>query len=265
MANIQKVQKYFRITTKLFNHKKRENRSILWAAYKGLLGGLRGRALDPIKYCVSDKFKLVYIVNSKAGCTSIKQALMSSSGDDVNGDNYWDVHKASAEKGYVKSTLSEIEKEYFFFTFVRSPFSRVASLYLNKFCHQQNISQRGFGYKRYLGGVLDRNDSFEKFVTKISKIPDILCDRHFKPQAYLINKESEKIDFIGKFENFNDDYERLRKDFHLKKLNVVNKSSDYSLSDIYTHTTLDLVAKRYEEDIEQFGYADEYDKIKAML
>jgi len=221
--------------------------------------------LDPIKYCVSDKFKLVYVVNSKAGCSAIKQSLMASSGDNVNGDNYWDVHKVGVEKGYVKAALSESEKQYYFFTFVRSPFSRVASLYLNKFSNQQNISQRGFGYQKYLGGILDRNDSFEKFLTKVSKIPDILCDRHFKPQAYLVNQEAVKIDYIGKFESFNEDYTVLRERFGLRELSVINKSSAYRLSDLYTQRALDLVSKRYEEDIEQFGYKNEYDKLKAEL
>tara|TARA_R110002111_G_scaffold107734_7_gene166343 strand:+ start:5742 stop:6539 length:798 start_codon:yes stop_codon:yes gene_type:complete len=265
MTDIKKIQSYFRITTKAFNRKRKDNRAALWEAYKGVFRGLKGESLDPITYFINDEHKLVYVVNSKAACSAIKQAMMSSTGVDVNGADYWDVHQAGIDKGYVRKNLSEKEKKYFFFTFVRDPFSRIASLYLNKFCDQTNISQKGFEYKTYLGGILERNDSFERFVTKVSRIPDVLCDRHFKPQAYLINQELEKIDFVGKFENLNRDYERLRKDFCLKKLNVVNKSSDYSLSDIYTHTTLDLVAKRYEEDIEQFGYANEYDKIKAML
>ena len=265
MASIKKVQSYFRIATEVYNKKRRENHSVLWAAYKDVLSGLRGSALDPVKYCVSDKLKLVYVVNSKAGCSAIKQAIMASSGDDVNGDDYWNVHKESVKKGYVKGELSSLEKGYFFFTFTRSPFSRIASLYLNKFCHQQNISQRGFAYKGYLGGVLDRNDSFEEFVIKVSKIPDILCDRHFKPQAYLISQAPVKIDFIGRFESFNEDYERLRKNYALEKLQVVNKSHEYRLSDIYTHKTLDLVAQRYAEDIECFNYKNEYDKLKAQL
>jgi len=265
MERVKKVQSYFRIATESFVEKGRDNRSTLYAAYKGVYQGLRGQPLDPIKYCVSDKLGLVYLVNSKAGCSAIKQSLMASSGDDVSGDNYWDVHKEGVKKGYVRASLSESEKKHYFFTFVRSPFSRMASLYLNKFCNQQNISQRGFGYQKYLGGILDRNDSFEKFLTKVAKIPDILCDRHFKPQAYLINQESVKINFIGKFENFNEDYERLRKNYALGKLEVLNKSSEYSLREIYTQKTLDLVAKRYEEDIEIFGYKHEYDKLKAEL
>jgi len=265
MENIKKVRSYFRITTKAFNDKRRESRSALYAAYKDVYRGLRGKPLDPIKYCVSDKIRLAYIVNSKAGCSAIKQSLMASSGDNVNGDNYWDVHKVGVEKGYVKAALSESEKQYYFFTFVRSPFSRMASLYLNKFCNQQNISQRGFGYSKYLGGVLDRNDSFESFLTKVSKIPDVLCDRHFKPQAYLINQEAIKIDYIGKFENFNEDYTALSERFGLRELNVINQSASYNLRDLYTQKTLDLVAARYAEDIEQFGYKNEYDKLKAIV
>lgn len=265
MANIKKVQSYFRITTKAFNRKRRDNRSALLGAYKALFGGLRGNALDPITYFVSDEYKLVYIVNSKAACSAIKQGMMSSMGVEISGENYWDVHQEGIDRGYARKTLTEKEKKYFFFTFVRSPFSRLASLYVNKFCDQKAISRRGFRFKGYLGGVFDRDDSFEKFVTKVSRIPDVLCERHFKPQSYLINQEAVKIDFIGKFEEFSEDYKKLKQNYALKELNVVNKSNAYCLSDIYTQTTLDLVANRYEEDIEKFGYQNEYDKLKAML
>lgn len=265
MVNIKGAQSFFRVAQKVFNRKKKDNRRILWNAYKGVFSALNGNVLDPIEYFISDEHKLVYVVNSKAGCSAIKQSILSSNGLNVNGNDYWNVHQTGVDRGYERRGITEGEREYFFFTFVRSPFSRLASLYQNKFCDQKSISQKGFEFKDYLGGILDRNDSFERFVTKVAGIPDILCDRHFKPQAYLINKESPKIDFIGKFENLNKDYERLRGNFNLKKLNVVNKSNDYSLGDIYTQATLDLVAKRYEEDIEKFGYKNEYDKLKVLI
>jgi len=237
----------------------------LWAGYKAIYSALRGKSIDPISYYVCNKNKLVYIVNSKAACSSIKQSMLSLSGCSVNGEEYWDIHRAAADRGYVKSKLSEEEKRYYFFTFVRSPFSRLASLYLNKFCDQKSISQNGFEYKKYLGGIFDRNDSFERFLTKISRIPDVLCDRHFKPQTYLVKQEAVKIDFIGKFESLSEDYTVLRERFGLGELGVINKSAAYSLSDIYTQKTLDLVAQRYKEDIEQFGYKNEYDKLKAIV
>jgi len=264
MHNIKTVRSYFRITTKTYRRRKRDNRSILWSGYKAVFSALRGEALDPISYCVCNKNKLVYIVNSKAACSSIKQSMLSLSGCNVNGEDYWDIHRVAADRGYVKNKLSEEEKRYYFFTFVRSPFTRLASLYLNKFCDQKNISEKGFEYKEYLGGIFDRNDSFERFLTKISRIPDVLCDRHFKPQVYLVKQEAVKIDFVGKFENSNEDYTVLRERFGLRELNVINQSASYNLRDLYTQKTLDLVATRYAEDIEQFGYKNEYDKLKAI-
>ena len=109
-------------------------------------------------------------------------------------------------------------------------------------------------FSNYLFGYLKNDDSFEEFVRKVSKIPDILCDRHFKAQNKIVFASGKKIDFIGKFENLPSDFEEIRERYGFTELPMLNKSSGRSAEDLFSDETRALASKRYEKDFELFGY-----------
>ncbi|MDJ0733585.1 MAG: sulfotransferase family protein [Nostocaceae cyanobacterium] len=152
---------------------------------------------------------------------------------------------------------------YFKFSFVRNPWDRLVSCYLNKIKTDTSINPPGFnngieqGFIKF--GVFQAGMSFEQFVRAVFKIPDREADAHFRSQYTFITDESLKnlVDFIGKLENADNDFFYIlnklgRTDIqipHFKKSLGRKHYTDY-----YTPELITLVSKRYSEDIKRFGY-----------
>jgi hypothetical protein len=208
-----------------------------------------------------DKSKIVYLVNSKVACTSIKQAILEKNIGVKNYTNYSKVHEKALELGFCKTSM-ENYKCYYSFTFVRNPFSRIVSLYVNKFLDKDKIAKVGFEYENYLGGIFHQDMSFLDFISIIANIPDKISEKHFMGQAYLI-KQVPKLDYIGKLENIKNDYETLSEKFSLPELHHVNKSPKYNYKQYLCKDTIEIIYKRYKNDFRVFDYLDEYHKLKA--
>jgi len=238
-------------------------------AYRDALIGIAkarlGSSLDPIEYFVLPQRKLVYVVNSKAGCSSIKASLLASADEAVDCTTYQNIHNAALAGGYTKFSLSSVEEAYFRFSMVRDPFSRIASLYVNKFEDQSKVSAAGYEYRRYLGGYIPREIDFDRFVSKVCDIPDNLSERHFKSQSYLLQVESSKIDYIGRLERVDTDYKMLTQRFGLPPLSMSNRSAGYSVDQMYSVDSLKRVAQRFSDDVENFGYQSCYDHLLSRV
>lgn len=225
-------------------------------------------SVESKEYLVVRDKKLIYIVNSKAACSSIKRALIESvASKEISVNNYSDIHKCARQLGYQSNHLNKEERSWYKFTFVRDPFKRLVSLYVNKFEDREKLLNIGFfQYQKYLGGILHQNMSFEDFVKFISKIPDKFAERHFVSQSFLLTSEREKINYIGKVENIEEDYKLICEEFGLKNnLRKSNRSPEYDYRDYYTLEILNLVYNRYKRDIVDFGYDREYKELKAYI
>ena len=101
--------------------------------------------------------------------------------------------------------------------------------------------------------------SFSDFVKAVASINDLVANRHFKSQYLFLTDKKQNliVDFIGRFENLEKDF-----DFVLNKLNIkknielphFNKTKHKHYSEYYTEETRKLVEKRYRKDIKMFGY-----------
>jgi len=215
---------------------------------------------EPVEYMFCENSKIAYIVNSKVACSSFKQIILEKNLKNLTFSNYAEIHKKSALHKYSRKELNNPD-DYYTFTFVRNPFKRLVSLYINKFSDQNIISEIGFEYENYLGGVFQKDMAFIDFVKVIVNIPDKLADRHFKSQSYLI-KQAVKVDYIGNMENITDDYKELRNRFCLPELTHANKSTKYNYLDFLNSESIELLYKRYKKDFELFNYMDEYNDLK---
>lgn len=225
-------------------------------------------SIYPPAYFVVKSKKLIYIVNSKAACSTIKRALMDvDSSNRINFEHYSEIHSASKKLGFLHNKIDKNEMDYYFFTFVRNPFKRIVSLYVNKFEDREKILDSGFfQYKHYFGGIIDQNISFKSFVNIISKIPDKLSERHFISQDFYIEKSPKKVDFIGKLENFHEDYGNLCETVGIdNKMTISNKSFNYDYRNYYDSEILELVYRRYKNDVIKFGYEQEYEELKKYI
>ena len=205
---------------------------------------IRGE-LDSPDYIILDEKEVVFASVAKSACSSIKTSIYGSPPEGIQ------IHQYTSPLSHRR--IPKKKTSYFSFAIVRDPYERLASCYRAKF---NKVDESKFMFSNYLFGFLKNDDSFEEFVRKVSKIPDILCDRHFKAQNKIVFASGKKMDFIGKFENLPSDFEEIRERYDFAELPMLNKSSGRTASDLFSDETRALASKRYEKDFELFGYSN---------
>lgn len=154
-------------------------------------------------------------------------------------------HLLASEYLSCKHVTQKQFDEYFKFSFVRNPWSRIISSYKWK-------------------GFHDKVD-FKTFLFKHMPEPGWTANyRHFLPQhGYLYDENGDcLVDFIGRFENLHKDFEQVCKRLNIKQFNLphVNKSPENSASkgksytDYYDDESKQFVAEMYKNDIQAFKY-----------
>ena len=151
-------------------------------------------------------------------------------------------------EGYLNAKFSE---SAFKFGFTRNPFDRAVSLYF---------------YLQRTGGV-GQDSSFKEFL-------QMLEERRFDPIGLYNNRNfsqcnpqiswlqdsfgSQSMDFIGRYENLDDDFNRVCEILGLprKVLVQANKSGHSEFEQYYDQGTRDLVLKIYKDDFQAFGYPE---------
>jgi len=202
-----------------------------------------GELDSPDVYVIDDK-EVVFVSVAKSASTSIKSSIY---GDPPPGVS---IHHQVGHNAQRK--IPKQSRHYFAFTIVRDPYRRLASCYKNKF-NMEDESK--FIYSKYLLGYLKNDDTFEEFVRKVSKIPDILSDRHFKSQKKIISR-SGRVDFIGKVENLQSDYEKIRQRYGFNELKKRNQTKGKSPEEMYTDETRALTYQRYKIDFDEYDYPE---------
>lgn len=143
------------------------------------------------------KNNIIYLNNPKVGCSTIKtnlwnilapKTLKAGSGvHDIKGSPF---SNALPVKDWVASAN--------IFTFVRNPFTRAVSAYLNKIERRNDASWNRFA-DRY-GLAKDSNISFATFIDIISSNPAETLDPHWRPQHINLMYPFVRPNFTGYLE-----------------------------------------------------------------
>jgi chondroitin 4-sulfotransferase 11 len=143
---------------------------------------------------------------------------------------------------------------YYKFTIVRNPFSRLVSAY--------EFMQNG-GYGKAddeIVAIVKQYPSFEDFVLNYLTPQKAKAIRHFRPQHFFVCDSSYNlmVDFAGRFENIEHDYEIIRKKTgigeSLKKINTT-RSERSNLKEYYKNPqVINKVKEIYYKDFEIFHY-----------
>ncbi len=136
-----------------------------------------------------------------------------------------------------------------------------------KFCFVRNPWDRLLSQHKYFlrKGKLKREDTHfldwgkRRINIALERDPLKKQDRHFYPTSdWMKNRKGELMDFdfIGRFENLEEDFEKLCQQLNwpatLKKMNVSPEKTSYQ--DFYDNELKEMVGVFFKEDIERFSY-----------
>src|SRR4029077_6343439 len=82
------------------------------------------------------------------------------------------------------------------------------------------------------------------------------------------NNKRPLVDFIGYFENLQDDYAYIKQQIGVEsELLLLNRSrpSEASFVDLYSDTTRRIIENVYRDDIELFGYTFDNSSLRKQL
>ena len=217
--------------------------------YRNLQEYLRYKKTEGNTYNCFDKTQTIFIHIPKAGGISVIKSLYGEQAEGIGHRTYEHFIKVFGKKNF---------ERYYKFTFVRNPFDRLLSAY-------SFLKKGGMNHldEQFQNKILSNYDSFESFVMEGLNEENILklgIWTHFYPQHKFLCDENDNImvNYVGRFERFNDDYETIRKRVpgasELKHFNKTKDKKITSYRDAYTQEMKEKVERLYKKDLEIFGY-----------
>lgn len=177
---------------------------------------------------ICHKTKSIFIHIPRTGGSSLEKNLI--------GKDMWS--KAPYEKHLSASACKELYSEYWDkyvkFSFVRNPWDKIISLY-----HLNHYAKCNALYGKSLEYFLENQ------VVPDWELQDQQCS------AYL----NEKIDFIGRFERYDEDCKALFSILGVEYTGEhLQKTKHEHYSKYYNENTKNIVAEMFSEDIKRFNY-----------
>ena len=200
---------------------------------------------------ISDSKKFLFIHIQKTGGTSLRACLKAM----VPDLEEYDGMKYHARLSDALTDPRFGSGEYFTAAFVRNPWDRLVSWYVDIVTN----ADVGGGGNLIRQGVMSRAHSFEEF---IKHCPDLVSRAGRMPFSlnqidYLTNNGDLAVDFIGRFEKFEESAATLIRSLGLPETRVphLNRSRHDGYRAYYTEETKEIVQTRFRRDIDAFGYA----------
>ena len=159
------------------------------------------------------------------------------------------------------------------FTFVRNPYSRIVSCFLNKF-QDRSRENDPKAYRRMLNGLgldIRRQPDFLEFLNAVKEQPFGQMDIHWLPQT-LVLKGFVAPAIIGRFESFKTDFSHILQQISGENCPTIEDARKYYAHSYSTDAVSmvgriigrkerELVTEIYEKDFEVLGYSPDPDKI----
>ncbi len=140
---------------------------------------------------------------------------------------------------------------YFFsFCFVRNPYARIYSSYN---FYKNNLKRGNKTAKQ----KMKEYENFENFVLNFHKAKKI-DKKHYRTQvSYVCNRRKIIIDYVGKFENINNDWLKIQEinPWYNKIIDLpFHNKTPKPETNIYSKKMAEIIFKYYQIDFEMFGY-----------
>lgn len=204
---------------------------------------------------VSHRYGVIFIHIPKNAGTSVAQAL------DLKESSH---HTARQ----IKKICPEEFDRFFKFSFVRNPWDRFLSLYnyarLDESAYHSSIRPEKALYGKHRDYDLLRSASLQECALYLveGKLQHDEGWNHWMPQAQWITNDDGKliVDYVGRFESIEKDFEVVSKKVGLKRrIPIKNSSSkrkreEKSYREYFDAETQKIIHEYYKIDIELFGY-----------
>lgn len=209
---------------------------------------------------ISQRNRYLYVENAKVACTTIKRSLQLAEFDgdlELLPENVHDrsLSPLIAPSNNMALFRSVFAEDFFRFTFVRNPYTRALSCYLEKFA--ENEYERG-RLSPELGLDSSVVPSFEEFLVAVREQPLGMRDIHWERQAFLLCPNAMKYTFIGRFEQFGSHWKKVFEYLGLPATGQAqmrhSTGASSRLSAHYGWRERALVREIYMEDFLTFGY-----------
>jgi hypothetical protein len=222
---------------------------------------------------ISTRHRFIYIDNPKTGCSTLKAGLIEL---ELTGTENEDKIREICDEGirihqrdiipfqqlkefsHLADPLTYfMEQNYFIFSFVRNPYTRLVSGYFNKI--GQNKPQKLMLLNKFGINDIEYNLSFSDFIKFNCQLNDNELDAHWGIQSKRILYSLVPHQFIGRFEHYSEDYYTL-----FKKLNCTpptlrhrnKRVSDITQKphELITPELQALIYQKYRVDFDNFNY-----------
>lgn len=242
---------------------KRILRKSIWPFHNAIQVALYERGTSQV-FMYYQSLKLLYIGIPKNANSAINRLLLLREGISFEEKKYGSIHVAKSKFGVTKKEavrLLERDPEVECLAFVRNPFERIVSCYINK------VQDEDYpGILEAYWGFFFKGMSFALFTRRVRLIPDSLSDIHFRSQcAFLYGSGKKLYTYLGHIENIETDIVPIADKYSLSKLRFVNRSKAYDWRAFYTPESAHIVYERYRSDFELLGYKNEYTKLLEYL
>jgi hypothetical protein len=224
--------------------------------------------------------KFIFVYNPKVACTNWKGIMRYLNGAQDYFNPALAHNKLESGLSFLSETESALEllldKNIRKYSFIRNPYSRILSAYLNKVepyvnNERDEHSDNSYFYTIYqyidayrvdkLPGESDVN--FYCFLHWLTNVNNVHTNNeHWLSQVKLLRTSEVKYDFIGKFENIDKDAAYLLKEINCdiefpnqKKVSFAPTNAKDKLDQYYTEKEKELVYELYKMDFNEFNYS----------
>lgn len=217
-------------------------------------------------------YNMIYMAVPKAANSSIKSALWQLLSQDVvstvggaeDEDRISARHRNELFRRDIRLMKHQVSKypSYLSFTFVRNPWDRLVSCYMDKIRSSARKEDGSFYRKddkaMYSNSSLRPQMPFDEFVESVCKTPDRRSNRHFRSQHTFFQdrKGNLLVSEIGCFERLSEDFDRIIQLVGAQQISLphVRRSDRGDYREFYTPKLRDMVARRYATDISLLEY-----------
>lgn len=216
----------------------------------------------------SRQLPYIYVNNWKCGCSTIRRTLWASEHALGVAPAPLDPHAVEWLSPFVNDPRrwENVDNE-FVFTFVRNPYARVLSAYLDKITGTRDHAVWGpFAQRHRLG---EDEISFVEFLRLIATERPETMDMHWRPQSQIIGADLVPYNFVGTMETFTADFAHVihtlfGPDATIEVFAPHRTQASERLRQYYGAEERAIVEDLYRDDFAALGYAADLSQLERV-